>query len=99
MHVVTPSARNLRSPRMMASYSAILLVHLLDSRAKLRRVTYLYLTPVGDVMIAAAPAPAWHHASSQWMILTFSGDSYCCHVGPIQSTMKSTKTCDLIDVV
>jgi hypothetical protein len=54
--------------------------------------------PVGDVMIAATPAPAWHHASSQWMILTFSGDSSCCHVGPVQSTMKSTRTCDLIDV-
>jgi hypothetical protein len=28
MHVVTPRARNLRSPRMTASYSAMLLVHL-----------------------------------------------------------------------
>jgi hypothetical protein len=34
----------------------------------LRRVAYLYLTPVGDVRIAAAPAPAWHHALSQWMV-------------------------------
>jgi hypothetical protein len=46
----------------------MLLVHLSDSRAKLRRVVYLYLTPAGDVMIAAAPAPAWHHAPSQWMV-------------------------------
>jgi hypothetical protein len=45
MHVVTPSAHNLQSPRMMASYSAILLVHLSDSKAKLRRAAYLYLTP------------------------------------------------------
>jgi hypothetical protein len=40
MHVVTPSARSLRSPRMTASYSAILLVHLSDSKAKLRRAAY-----------------------------------------------------------
>jgi hypothetical protein len=84
---------------MTASYSATLLVHLLDSRAKLRRATYLCLTPVGDVMIAAAPAPAWHHASSQWMIHTFSEDSSCCRVSPVQSTMKSAMTCDLIVVL
>jgi hypothetical protein len=83
MHVVTPSARNLRSPRMTASYSAILLVHLSDSKANLSRATYLYLTPVGDVMIAAAPAPAWHDAPSQWMVQTFSGDSSCYLVGPV----------------
>jgi hypothetical protein len=35
---------------MTASYSAILLVPLSDSKAKLRRAAYLYLTPVGDVM-------------------------------------------------
>jgi hypothetical protein len=50
---------------MMASYSAMFLVHLSDSKAKLRRAAYLYLTPVGEVMIAAAPAPACHHAPSQ----------------------------------
>jgi hypothetical protein len=38
------------------------LAHLSDSRAKLRRVAYLYLTPAGDVIIVAAPALAWHHA-------------------------------------
>jgi hypothetical protein len=65
MQVVTLSARNLRSPKMMASYSAMLLVHLSDSKAKLRQATYLYLMPVGEVMIAAAPAPAWHHALPQ----------------------------------
>jgi hypothetical protein len=84
---------------MTASYFAILLVHLSDFKAKLRRATYLYLTPVGDVIIAAAPAPAWHHTSSQWMVHTFSRDSYCCHVGPIQSMMKSARTCDLIAVL
>jgi hypothetical protein len=84
---------------MSASYSAILLVHLSDSKAKLRHAAYLYLTPVGDVIIAAAPAPAWHHAPSQWMVHTFSGDSSCCHVGPVQSTMKSARTCDLIVVL
>jgi hypothetical protein len=58
MHVVTPRARNLRSPRMTALYSAMLFVHLLDSRTKLRRAAYLCLTPASDVMIAATPAPA-----------------------------------------
>jgi hypothetical protein len=36
----------------------MLFVHLFDSSAKLRRATYLYLTPAGDVIIAVAPAPA-----------------------------------------
>jgi hypothetical protein len=42
---------------MMASYSAILFMHLSESSVKQRRMTYLYLSPVGDVMIVAAPAP------------------------------------------
>jgi hypothetical protein len=70
MHVVTPSAHSLQRPRMTASYSAILLVHLSDSKAKLRCAAFLYLTPVGDVIIAAVPALAWHHAPSQWMVHT-----------------------------
>jgi hypothetical protein len=90
---------NLRRPRMMASYSAILLVHLSDSKAKLRCAVYLCLTPVGDVIIADVPAPTWHHAPSQWMIHTFSRDSSCYRVGPVQSTMKSARTCDLIVVL
>jgi hypothetical protein len=83
----------------MASYSAMLLVHLSDSKAKLRRAAYLCLTPMGDMIIAAAPAPAWHHAPSQWMVHTFSGGSSSCRVGSIQSTMKSARTCDLIVVL
>jgi hypothetical protein len=58
MHVVTPRARSLRSLRMTTSYSTILFMHLSDSSAKRRRATYLYLRPVGDVIIVAAPAPA-----------------------------------------
>jgi hypothetical protein len=65
IQVMTPSAHNLRSPKMTASYSAMLLVHLTDSKAKLRRAAYLYLTPVGEVMIATAPALVWHHTPSQ----------------------------------
>jgi hypothetical protein len=99
MQVVTPSAFSLRRPRITASYSAMLFGHRLDSRAKLRRAAYLCLTPVGDVIIAAAPAPAWHHAPSQWMVHTFSKGSSCCRAGPVQSTMKSTRTCDLIAVL
>jgi hypothetical protein len=57
MHVVTPRVHSLRSPRMMASYSAILFVHLSDSSAKRRRATYLYLRPMGDVIIAITSAP------------------------------------------
>jgi hypothetical protein len=42
---------------MTTSYSAILLVHLSDSKAKLRHAAYLYLMPVGDVIITATLAP------------------------------------------
>src|SRR5688572_32827761 len=99
MQVVTPRALSLRMPRMTASYSAILLVHLSDSKAKLRRAAYLCLTPVGEVITAAAPAPAWHHAPSQWMVHTFSADVSGCVIGPVQSTMKSARTCDLMAVL
>jgi hypothetical protein len=43
---------------MTASYSARLFVHLSKSSAKRRHVLYLYLSHMGDVMIAAAPTPA-----------------------------------------
>jgi hypothetical protein len=97
--VVTPSALSLRRLRMTASYSAILLVHLSDSKAKLRHAAYLCLTPVGEVMTAAAPAPAWHHAPSQWIVHTFSADVSGCVIGPVQSTTKSARTCDLMAVL
>jgi hypothetical protein len=58
MHVVTPRARSLRSPRMTASYSTMLFVHLSHSSVELIHEAYLYLTPTGDVMIAVAPVPA-----------------------------------------
>jgi hypothetical protein len=83
MQVVTPRALSLRRSRMTASYSAILFVHMSDSRAKLRRAAYLCLTPTGEVMTAAAPAPAWHHAPSQWIVQTFSADWSGCVVGPV----------------
>jgi hypothetical protein len=57
MQVLTPSALSLRRLSMAASYYAILLVHLSDSKAKLRRAAYLCLTPMGEVMTAAAPTP------------------------------------------
>jgi hypothetical protein len=56
---------------MMASYCAMLLVHLSGSKAKLKRVAYLYLTPVGEVMIVAAPAPrGTTRRHSEWSILS-----------------------------
>jgi hypothetical protein len=58
MQVLMPSALSLRCPRMTASYSAMLLVHLSILRAKLNRVTYLYLPPDGAIITAAAPALA-----------------------------------------
>jgi hypothetical protein len=67
---------------MTASYSAMLLVHLSDSKVKLRRAAYLYLMPAGDVIIAVAPTPTWDHAPSQWMVQTFFEDS-CGHAGPV----------------
>ena len=57
MHVVTLRARSLRRPKMTVSYSAMLFVHLSESSAKRRRTAYLYLSSVGDVMIAIAPVP------------------------------------------
>ena len=33
------------------------------------------------------------------MVHTFSEGSSCCRVGPVQSTMKSARTCDLIAVL
>jgi hypothetical protein len=60
MHVLTSSALSLWSPKMTAPYSAILLVHLSVSRAKPRRVAYLYLAPDRAVIIVVASAPAWH---------------------------------------
>jgi hypothetical protein len=42
---------------MMASYSAMLLVHLCVSRTKLRLVAYLYLDLDGAVIIVVTPAP------------------------------------------
>jgi hypothetical protein len=99
MQVVTPRALSLRRPRMTASYSAMLLVHLSDSKAKLRRAAYLCLTPVGEVMTTAAPAPAWHHAPSQWIVHTFSTDRSGCVISPVQSTTKSARTCDLMAVL
>jgi hypothetical protein len=99
MQVVTPSALSLRGSRMTTSYSAILLVHLSESKAKLRHAAYLCLTPVGEVMTAAAPAPAWHHASSQWIVHTFSANGSSCVIGPVQSTTKSARTYDLMAVL
>jgi hypothetical protein len=53
--------------------------------------------------VASSPSPqhlpSWHHAPSQWMVHTFSVGSSCCLVGPVQSTMKSARTCDLIAVL
>jgi hypothetical protein len=42
MQVVTLRALSLWSPRMTASYSAILFVHLSNSSAKLRHAAYQY---------------------------------------------------------
>lgn len=58
MKVLTLSALSLRSPRMTALYSAILLLHLSVLRAKLKRAAYLYLAPDGVVIIATALALA-----------------------------------------
>ena len=99
IHVVTLRALSLRRPRITASYSAILFVHLSDSRVKLRRAAYLCLTPAGEVTTAAAPAPAWHHAPSQWIVQTFSTDGSSYVIGPVQSTTKSSRTCDLMVVL
>jgi hypothetical protein len=42
IHVATPRALSFQSPRMTASYSTILFVHLFDSSAKIRCATYIF---------------------------------------------------------
>jgi hypothetical protein len=99
IHVVTPRALSFQSPRMTASYSVVLLVHLSDLSVNLRCATYLYLIPEGDVMITATFAPAWHHAPSQWMVQIVSLLCWCGSEGLLQSTIKSAKTWDFIAVL
>lgn len=54
--VRTPRALSLQKPRMIASYSTMLFVHLLESFVKLRQVAYLYLDPEGFVSTATTLA-------------------------------------------
>jgi hypothetical protein len=65
MQVQTPRALSLLSPRMIASYSAMLFVHLSESFVKLRWVVYLYLNPDGVVRTATTLALEWPQAPSQ----------------------------------
>lgn len=58
MHVLTPWALNLRRPRIIASYSAMLFVHQSVSREKLRRAAYLYLVLDGVMIMAMVVALA-----------------------------------------
>jgi hypothetical protein len=99
VQVVTPRALSFRSPKMAASYYVILFVHLSNSSVKLRHAAYLYLVPEGDVMTAIAPAHAWHHAPSQWIVQTISMLWWLDIKDPVQSMMKSARTCDLIAVL
>jgi hypothetical protein len=52
----TPIARNLRNPNNIASYSAMLLLHLSIYAVNYKHAVYLSLMPEGDIRIAAAPA-------------------------------------------
>jgi hypothetical protein len=54
--VRTLRALSLQKPRMIASYSTMLFVHLLESFVKLRQVAYLYLDPEGVVSTATTLA-------------------------------------------
>jgi hypothetical protein len=49
---------------MMALYSTILLVHLLEFGVKLRCVVYLYFAPKGKVRTSVVSAPKYPYASS-----------------------------------
>jgi hypothetical protein len=68
-----------------------------QSKAEACRVSVL--DPTGEVMTAAAPAPEWHHALSQWIVQTFSADGSGYVIGPVQSKTKSARTCDLMAVL
>jgi hypothetical protein len=81
---------------MMALYFAMLFVHLFIFRATLKRSSYLYLASNGAMIVVVAMGPAWHHASSQWIIhTTFVG---CCEgvEDPVESTMKFERTGTLL---
>jgi hypothetical protein len=62
----THIARSLRRPNSIASYSAMLLLHLSTSTVNCSHAAYLSLMPEGDVSIAAAPASETPQAPSQY---------------------------------
>jgi hypothetical protein len=59
-------AHSLRSPNSIASYSAMLLVHLSVSLVNYNRLAYLNFMSEGDIRTAAAPTPILPHALSQY---------------------------------
>jgi hypothetical protein len=62
----TPIAPNLWRPSNIASYSAMLLLHLSVSTVNYNRPAYLNFMPEGDFSIAATPAPKTPQALSQY---------------------------------
>ncbi|KAG8051288.1 hypothetical protein GUJ93_ZPchr0009g1905 [Zizania palustris] len=91
---VAPSARAMRSPSNIPSYSAILLVVL-----KLSLAEYIAFCPDGDTITAPAPGPHAKYAPSGYIVQTlldFSGVHTACGV---YSATKSATTCDLIVVL
>jgi hypothetical protein len=65
VHLWTPIALNLQSPSNMASYSAMLLVHLSASLLNYNLAAWHNLIPEGEISMVAAPAPAVPQAPSQ----------------------------------
>jgi hypothetical protein len=64
MQRCTPNACNLWRPNSIASYSAMLLLHLSASALNYSHAAYHNLIPEGDFNIAAAPAPEAPQAPS-----------------------------------
>lgn len=96
MHIRTPRALSLWSPMIMGLCSAMLLVHLSELFVKFRRAVYLYLDPNGAVNTAITPTPEWPQAPSRWIVHVVSLVDGEGVTGPIQSTTKSAKNCDLL---
>jgi hypothetical protein len=80
MQFWTPIARNLRSPNSIASYSAMLLLHLSASAVNCKRATYLNLMLEGDVRIAAALASEALHARHSTHAMVYQSPGPQCNL-------------------
>jgi hypothetical protein len=85
------------SPKRIASYSAMLLVHLLASLLNYNCAAQHSFIPEGDVSIVAALAPAAPQAPSQLMSYADSENGpSTVKPGSVHSSTKSAKICEFM---